>query len=277
MGLALCAALPAQAVDADAAQALAKKDGCTKCHSVSAKKDGPSFKETAAKYKGQADAEQKLITHVTTGPKIMVEGKEEVHPKHQGRASNDQVKNLVQWILAQPVGEPLFAGDAMGRRLENLRARLARHSAIEARDRGGGDRPARGRLRLARRHGGGPRRDATRRTFCIGCHEMRDNVYVEYKGTIHDSNRTGVRASCPDCHVPHELGPKLVRKVEASAELWGSITGKIDTKEKFEKHRYELASNEWRKMKATDSRECRNRATSREGMSKERQSGESNT
>src|SRR4030095_596405 len=56
--------------------------------------------------------------------------------------------------------------------------------------------------------------------FCIGCHEMRDNVYAEYKGTIHDANRSGVRATCPDCHVPHELGPKLVRKFEATFELY---------------------------------------------------------
>src|SRR6478752_3397391 len=65
--------------------------------------------------------------------------------------------------------------------------------------------------------------------FCIGCHEMRDNVYAEYKDTIHDKNRSGVRATCPDCHVPHELGPKLIRKVQATGELWGAITGEIDT------------------------------------------------
>jgi cytochrome c-type protein NapC len=109
-----------------------------------------------------------------------------------------------------------------------------------------------------------------REQFCIGCHEMRDNVYAEYKGSIHDANRSGVRATCPDCHVPHQIGPKLIRKMKASAEVWGAITGKIDTREKFLKHRYELASNEWRSMKATDSRECRN-CHSRDGMSQEKQ------
>jgi len=108
-------------------------------------------------------------------------------------------------------------------------------------------------------------------TFCIGCHEMKDNVYAEYKGTIHDSNRSGVRASCPDCHVPHEIGPKLVAKTKASMEVWGAIIGRIDTKEKFEKHRYQMAKNVWLGMKASDSRECRN-CHSREGMSKELQS-----
>ena len=94
--------------------------------------------------------------------------------------------------------------------------------------------------------------------FCISCHEMRDNVYVEYKDTVHYSNRTGVRAICSDCHVPHAWGPKMIRKAKASFEVWGKITGKIDTREKFEAHRMELATIEWARMKANNSRECRN-------------------
>jgi len=94
--------------------------------------------------------------------------------------------------------------------------------------------------------------------FCIGCHEMKDNVYAEYKGTIHDRNRTGVRAICPDCHVPREPGALIVRKMRASLELWGHLTGVVDTKEKFEAHRQKLAHNVWRRMKQTDSLECRN-------------------
>ncbi len=95
--------------------------------------------------------------------------------------------------------------------------------------------------------------------FCIGCHEMRDNVYKEFKGTIHDKNRSGVRATCSNCHVPQEPGPMLVRKVRASFELYGHfITGIIDTPEKFQKHRYEMATRVWTRMKQTDSLECRN-------------------
>ena len=94
--------------------------------------------------------------------------------------------------------------------------------------------------------------------FCIGCHEMRENVYAEFKDTIHDKNRSGVRAVCADCHVPREPIPMLKRKVAATFEVWGKLTGKIDTKEKFEKHRYELATRVWRTMKANDSHECRN-------------------
>jgi cytochrome c len=98
--LLLGAAAPSFAVDADAAQALAKKSNCMKCHSVSAKKEGPSFKETAAKYKGKADAEQKLITHLTTNPKVKVDGKEEEHDSLKTKNEAD-VRNVVQWILSQ--------------------------------------------------------------------------------------------------------------------------------------------------------------------------------
>jgi cytochrome c-type protein NapC len=52
--------------------------------------------------------------------------------------------------------------------------------------------------------------------FCIGCHEMKDNVYQEYKKTIHYSNRTGVRAYCSDCHVPKDWTHKMMRKIQAS-------------------------------------------------------------
>ncbi|MCR6631100.1 MAG: NapC/NirT family cytochrome c [Magnetospirillum sp.] len=95
-------------------------------------------------------------------------------------------------------------------------------------------------------------------SFCVTCHEMRDNVYAEYRGTIHDKNRTGVRATCPDCHVPREIVPKLIRKVQAAGELWAKFTGKLDTREKFQEHRYELAKHVWTTMKKTDSQACRN-------------------
>ena len=101
--------------------------------------------------------------------------------------------------------------------------------------------------------------EATNTTeFCIGCHEMEDNVYQEYTPTIHYSNRTGVRAGCPDCHVPRPWIHKVVRKIKASREVYFWLTGKIDTKEKFNEHRFELAQNVWKAMKDTDSRECRN-------------------
>lgn len=94
--------------------------------------------------------------------------------------------------------------------------------------------------------------------FCISCHEMENNVYQEYKGTIHDSNRTGVRAICSDCHVPKEWSYKMIRKIQATNELFHKIMGTVNTKEKFEANRLEMAQHVWASMKATDSRECRN-------------------
>ncbi len=94
--------------------------------------------------------------------------------------------------------------------------------------------------------------------FCISCHEMESTVYQEYKTTIHYQNRTGVRATCSDCHVPDPWVHKFVRKVEASRELYHKAVGSISTPEKFEAKRLTLAKNVWHAMKKTDSRECRN-------------------
>jgi len=94
--------------------------------------------------------------------------------------------------------------------------------------------------------------------FCISCHEMKNNVYKEYKTTIHYANRTGVRATCPDCHVPKEWHHMVVRKIGATNELFHKIIGSIDTPEKFEAKRLALSEHVWTTMKETDSRECRN-------------------
>jgi cytochrome c-type protein NapC len=95
--------------------------------------------------------------------------------------------------------------------------------------------------------------------FCTTCHEMRDTVFQEYKETIHYKNRSGVRAACPDCHVPKDWTHKFVRKVQASQELYSKfISGRVDTPEKFEASRMGLAEHVWKTMKESDSRECRN-------------------
>lgn len=94
--------------------------------------------------------------------------------------------------------------------------------------------------------------------FCISCHEMKDNVYKEYTKTVHYQNRTGVRATCSDCHVPDPWVHKMVRKVQASNELLHKVLGSVDTPEKFDAKRLKLAKKVWHTMKATDSRECRN-------------------
>jgi cytochrome c len=90
----------AQSVDTAAAEGLLKKSGCMKCHSVSAEKDGPAFKKTAAKYKGKADGEAKLYTHLTTGPTVKVDGKEERHEIIKSKDDRD-IKNAIAYILSR--------------------------------------------------------------------------------------------------------------------------------------------------------------------------------
>ena len=94
--------------------------------------------------------------------------------------------------------------------------------------------------------------------FCISCHEMEDNVYQELQQTVHWKNHSGVRARCADCHVPHNWTDKIARKMQASKEVWGKIFGTIDTKEKFEAKRLELAQHEWDRFSANNSLECKN-------------------
>lgn len=94
--------------------------------------------------------------------------------------------------------------------------------------------------------------------FCISCHEMKDNNFAEYRDTIHARNRSGVKAICSDCHVPHDIVSTLVRKVKASNDVFQHFAGRIDTREKFEEHRLELAMRVWKRMKESDSQECRN-------------------
>lgn len=94
--------------------------------------------------------------------------------------------------------------------------------------------------------------------FCVSCHEMKTHIFSEYKKSSHYANRTGVRASCPDCHVPREWGHKVVRKVAATNELFHWAVGSIRSEEDFKAKRMKLAQKVWTGMKASDSRECRN-------------------
>jgi cytochrome c-type protein NapC len=92
--------------------------------------------------------------------------------------------------------------------------------------------------------------------FCTSCHTMQTN-FAEYKESMHFQNPSGVQATCADCHVPKELGPKLVTKIVAAKDVYHEVMGTIDTPEKFEARRWVMANRIWAKMKATDSRECR--------------------
>ncbi len=93
--------------------------------------------------------------------------------------------------------------------------------------------------------------------FCTSCHSMKINL-EEYKESPHYRNASGVRATCADCHVPKQFFPKIYAKIIAVKDIYHEILGTIDTREKFEARRWEMANRVWAKMKATDSRECRN-------------------
>lgn len=79
----------------------------------------------------------------------------------------------------------------------------------------------------------------------------------ELKETVHYKNASGVQATCADCHVPKSFFPKLKAKIFAAKDVYHEILGTIDTKEKYEARRWEMANAVWAKMKASDSRECR--------------------
>lgn len=93
----------AQALDVEAAKDLMKQNKCTQCHGMDKDKDGPSFKKTAGKYKGKADAESKLYTHLTTSPKVKLsDGSEEEHKVVKTTPAKDkaQITNLIEYILS---------------------------------------------------------------------------------------------------------------------------------------------------------------------------------
>jgi len=92
--------------------------------------------------------------------------------------------------------------------------------------------------------------------FCTSCHSMQVNL-KEYKETVHYKNASGVRAECSDCHVPKAFFPKMKAKVLAYKDVLHEILGTIDTQEKYEAHRWDMATRVWAKMKESDSRECR--------------------
>jgi nitrate/TMAO reductase-like tetraheme cytochrome c subunit len=92
--------------------------------------------------------------------------------------------------------------------------------------------------------------------FCTSCHEM-ETPLQEYTHSVHYSNQFGIQASCGNCHVPPAFLPGLVRHIQAYAEVWGHMTGELNTPAKYESHRLQLAQKIWTELKANDSAECR--------------------
>lgn len=89
------------AVDEEAAKVTARENNCFKCHSVNKEKDGPAFSKVAAKYRGRADAEATLTTHLTSGEKAKFpDGHEEEHKIIKTKDSAETA-NIVRWILSR--------------------------------------------------------------------------------------------------------------------------------------------------------------------------------
>ena len=93
--------------------------------------------------------------------------------------------------------------------------------------------------------------------FCVGCHSMQ-TPFNELKQPVHWKNNSGVRATCPDCHLPHDKTNKFARKMQASREVLAEMTGKYNEEGAFEQHRAEMAEREWARFTANGSKECKN-------------------
>jgi cytochrome c len=85
---------PALAEDGDA---LYKTKGCTVCHAVDSKLVGPSYKDVAAKYAGQADAVDVLATKIKNGGS----GNWGQIPMPPNAVTEEEAKALAKWVLEQ--------------------------------------------------------------------------------------------------------------------------------------------------------------------------------
>lgn len=95
-------------------------------------------------------------------------------------------------------------------------------------------------------------------TFCVSCHEHSQFTLPEVQASRHYSNAAGIRAACYDCHVPRDWLHKVTTKAYVTNELFHHLAGTVDTREKYEAKRTAMAYDVWRRMRESDSRECRN-------------------
>lgn len=89
-------AFSASAVSAD--QALVQRSGCMGCHQVAKKVVGPSYKEIAAKHKGDAKAVDNLAEAIRKGSRG-VWGNVPMPPHPQ--VTEDNARRMATWIMAQ--------------------------------------------------------------------------------------------------------------------------------------------------------------------------------
>ncbi|MGA9335588.1 MAG: NapC/NirT family cytochrome c [Rudaea sp.] len=92
--------------------------------------------------------------------------------------------------------------------------------------------------------------------FCTSCHEMQV-PYEQLKHSFHYSNEFGIRVTCADCHLPPTLGASLLAHFNARVDVWGHLTGVIDTPAKFEADKLRMAQVVWKELKESNSASCR--------------------
>ena len=213
--------------DADAAQALIKKSDCGKCHAVDKKKDGPSFKETAAKYKGKPDAEARALQ----APDHLAEDQDRRQGRESTRRSTRPTRqrssNLVATSCRADRSRVVIVRIASGRRW-TTRRRLARCGATGRCVLGLGALVLLVAVLLVIGGAAGLAWTSTEQ-FCIGCHEMRDNVVRRVQG--HDPRQ----ATAPACARLRRL-PRAARARPDADPQGGSATRGVGPHHRQHRH-----------------------------------------
>ncbi|MFW2403512.1 MAG: NapC/NirT family cytochrome c [Gammaproteobacteria bacterium] len=93
--------------------------------------------------------------------------------------------------------------------------------------------------------------------FCYVCHSHTEFIKPEYEASSHFMNTSGVQADCSDCHVPHDWWGTVWLKTRATLDIIPELAGKLDTAEKYESHRREMAMAVWETYRDNDSAYCK--------------------
>lgn len=87
-------------VDANAAQALARRNDCFKCHAIDKPKNGPAYKRVAARLRPKADAVETIVEHITSGHMVQLQDGTDVNHRIIDTKDPQELRNLALWILS---------------------------------------------------------------------------------------------------------------------------------------------------------------------------------
>jgi len=93
--------------------------------------------------------------------------------------------------------------------------------------------------------------------FCYVCHSHEQFIKPEYEASTHFANTSGVRASCADCHLPRDQIDLILTKIAVSVDIIPELLGRLNTAEKYEAARAEMAEAVWEEYRDNDSEYCR--------------------